>query len=118
MTRKKSNKASTKRSPRTNTANVSSRPVSSARRSSASTAGMANFGEGRDFKDIIRDIASNPAVKYVAGGIATAMLTKLASSLSGRYPEISRLLNENLENFEDKLREFRGSSSDQMDTQH
>lgn len=104
MARKKTSKVTNKRSP--------------SRRVVATSAPRAELHHNRDIKEMIRDFAANPAVKYVAGGIATAILTKLASSLSGRYPEISRLLNENLENFEGKLREFRGGSADQLDTQH
>ena len=116
MTRKKTTtKAAAKKSSRPQVSRASSKRVASGRQSPAAA---ANFSDARDFKEVIRDFASNPAVKYVAGGIATAMLAKLASSLSGRYPEISRLLNENLENFEGKLREFRGGYEDQMDTKH
>ena len=44
-------------------------------------AGAGTF-EGREYKDILREFVSSPAVKYVAGGIASAFLARLASNIS------------------------------------
>lgn len=57
----------------------------------------------RDYMAIVREIVSNPTVKYVAGGIATAMLTRLATKLSEKYPEISNFIRENLDTVESKF---------------
>lgn len=65
----------------------------------------------RDFKMIVKDIITSPAVKYVAGGIATAFLSRLATNLSDRYPEISNFIKENLESVEGRLDEFKQSLS-------
>jgi hypothetical protein len=73
---------------------------------------------GKDYKSMIRELAANPAVRYVAGGIATAILTKVASNLSQKYPEISRFISENLENVEGKLGDFRDSLDPDSARQH
>lgn len=57
----------------------------------------------RDYMGIVRELVSNPTVKYVAGGIATALLTRLATKLSDKYPEISNFIRENLDTVESKL---------------
>lgn len=74
--------------------------LSSIRTSSRS----ASAGE---YKDVLREFISNPAVKYVAGGIATAILARIATNISKRYPEISNFIQENLDTVEGKLNEFR-----------
>lgn len=66
----------------------------------------------RDYKDILRELAANPAVRYVAGGIATAVLAKIASKLSERYPELSNFIQENLDNVEGRLGDFKNSLSE------
>lgn len=58
-------------------------------------------------KNMWKDLISNPAVRYVAGGIATAILTKVASNFSTKYPELSRFINENLDGVEGRLAEFK-----------
>jgi hypothetical protein len=63
----------------------------------------------RDYKEMFYEFAQNPAVRYVAGGIATAVLSKLATNLSERYPEISNFIKENLDTVEGKLGDFRNS---------
>jgi len=47
---------------------------------------------GSDYSNLIREFISNPAVKYMAGGIATAVLSRLATNMSEKYPELSRFL--------------------------
>lgn len=66
----------------------------------------------RDYKDVLRDLASNPAVRYVAAGIATAVLTKIATNLSERYPELSHFIKENLDNVEGRLGDFKNNLGD------
>jgi len=60
----------------------------------------------QEYRDVFQNFISSPAVKYVAGGIATAVLHRLATNLSARYPEITRVLKENLDFIESKLTEF------------
>lgn len=67
-------------------------------RSQSSGSGAGSF---------IRNMASNPAVKYVAGGIATALINRVITNLSTKYPEITTFLRENLDNVEGKLGEFK-----------
>lgn len=57
----------------------------------------------RDYMTIVKEIISHPTVKYVASGLATAMLTRLATKLSDRYPEISEFIRENLDQVGGKL---------------
>jgi hypothetical protein len=61
----------------------------------------------QDYKSMLKNLAANPAVKYVAGGIATAVLAKVASGLTRKYPEISRFISDSLDNVEGKLGDFR-----------
>ncbi len=63
----------------------------------------------RDFKDLLRDFATNPAVHYVVGGIATAVLAKIAANISGRYPELSNFIKENLDDVEGRLGDFKNN---------
>lgn len=74
--------------------------------------------ETRDYKSMLKELAGNPAVRYVAGGIATAILTRVASNISEKYPEISRFISENLENVEGKLGDFRDSLNADSARQH
>lgn len=56
-----------------------------------------------DYKDILRELAASPTVRYVAGGIATALLTRLANNWSEKYPEISTFIRENISTLEGKF---------------
>lgn len=86
------------------------RSTTSARRSStASQTRSANSGSGRNYYNFIREWSAKPAVRYVAGGLAAAALTKLAMNISEKYPAISSFLRENLDLVEERLTEFRDS---------
>jgi hypothetical protein len=50
-------------------------------------------------------------VRYLAAGVATAILARVANNISDRYPEISDFLKENLDTAEGKLNEFRQNLS-------
>lgn len=67
--------------------------------------------EEKEYREIIVEFLKSPAVKYVAGGIAMAMLTRFANRISDRYPEISTFIRDNLENMEGKLAELRSNIS-------
>lgn len=60
-----------------------------------------------DFSGIVREFISSPTVRYVAGGIASAMLARLATKISEKYPELSNFLRENIDTFEGRLAEFK-----------
>lgn len=68
----------------------------------------------REISEILREFVSSPAVKYVAGGIATALLTRLATKLSDKYPEISNFIRDNLDMVEQGIGGggYRSASSD------
>jgi hypothetical protein len=66
-----------------------------------------NFKVGRSSKRSLREIFENPTVRYIAGGIATAMLARLASSMGDRYPELARFLRENVEGLEGRVGQYR-----------
>jgi len=72
-----------------------------------STFSLPRHEGARDYKEVLRDLAANPAVRFVAGGIAAEVLTKIATNLSKRYPEISNFIYENLDNVEGRLGEFK-----------
>lgn len=57
--------------------------------------------------DMIREWINNPAVKYIAGGIATAILSRVAQNMSEKYPELARFLKENIDTFEGRLGQYR-----------
>lgn len=95
---KKSNRTSTRRN------RESAEIVSSSGRSAS---------RGTDYKEILKEFASNPAVRYIAGGLATAFLTRIANNMSERYPEISSFIRENIGTLETKF----GHMNGQMDGQ-
>jgi hypothetical protein len=72
----------------------------------------------RDYKEVIKDFITSPPVKYIAGGIATALLTRIANNMSDRYPEISSFIKENLDNIEGKLGEFNSGGSQAGHSRH
>lgn len=77
----------------------------------------------QEYSEVFQNLISSPAVKYVAGGIATAVLHRFATNLRTRYPEISRVLKENLDFIEGKLSEYSStfesrSNQDQMKISH
>ena len=74
-------------------------------RSSRSSRNLFEAGN-RDYREILSELVSNPAVKYVAGGIATALLTRIANNMATRYPEISSFIRENLDSLEGRFGEY------------
>lgn len=87
------------------TQNLNEMPVMNERESvrTQRSARSRNSGEDRDMKEILREFISSPAVKYIAGGLATALLTRLANNLSGRYPEISGFIRDNMSTLEERF---------------
>lgn len=66
----------------------------------------------------LKELYDNPEVKYIAAGIAASALTKLMSTLSKRYPELSNLVSGGLDSVERKLVEFRNLNKDDRTFQH
>lgn len=83
-------------------------PEQQAVKSTSSSTKALNFRG--DYQDILRELAASPTVRYVAGGIATALLTRLANNWADKYPEISTFIRDNLGNLENKL----GISKDEI----
>lgn len=77
-----------------------------------------SVSEDRDMKEIMREFLTSPAVKYIAGGLATALLTRLANNLSGKYPEISSFIRENMGNLEERFGEFRSNMGRETSARH
>ncbi len=69
---------------------------------STATSSRDRFAD-RDYKDILMELAGNPTVRYVAAGIATALLTRLANNWADKYPEISKFIRENVDSLEGKF---------------
>ena len=65
-----------------------------------------------EYISLVHEFVTNPKVKYVAGEIATALLAKLATKLSDKYPEISNFIRENLESVESKISKERTIESE------
>lgn len=74
--------------------------------------------ESRDYKDVLKNFITSPALKYVAGGMVTALLARFANNMTDRYPEISNFIKENLENIEGKLGEFRMGEGEASSSRH
>lgn len=72
--------------------------------------GMSDFSGSK--RGMLMEVVNNPAFKYVVGGIATAVLTKVVTNMADRYPELSNFLRENLDTIEEKLTEFKGTLGD------
>lgn len=69
----------------------------------SSQAGSFNI----DYRQIAMDLYNNPTVRYMAGGVAAAILNRVATRLSTKYPEIGSFLQENITTLEGKLNEFK-----------
>ena len=65
-----------------------------------------------DYKQILSELYTNPTVRYMAGGVAAAVLHRFANKISEKYPEISSFLKENIGTLEVKLNEFKGSMNE------
>lgn len=72
----------------------------------------------REYKEALWEFMNKPGVKYFAGGLAAAVLARLASGISERYPEISKFIRENVENMETKLSEFRSEERGESESLH
>lgn len=66
------------------------------------------------YQDRIQEFFARPAVKYVAGGLAAAALTRLALKFSDRFPEVSGIVRDSLETMESRLSEFRGGGDSEL----
>lgn len=83
-----------------------------AKTTSARVANASYASEPKTFKDLVFQISANPTVRYVAAGLATAVLARFANSISDRYPEISTFLKDNLNMAENKLSDYKSSLAD------
>ena len=66
-------------------------------------AGTFPMGGEREYKEILKEFLTSPAVKYIAAGISTALLARFANRVSEKYPEMSHFIRENMETLEGKL---------------
>ena len=95
-----------------------------AKRSSNSNKEKLNFesrnyeSTAREYKDALWEFMNKPGVKYFAGGLAAAVLARLASGISEKYPEISKFIRENVDTMESRLSEFRGTERDESESLH
>ena len=84
--------------------------TTSKRTSGASASGSSTRSRSSSVKAVLSGWYESPAFKYVAGGVGLAVLSRLAMSMSDRYPQISTFFRDNLDIIETKLSEFRGQS--------
>jgi hypothetical protein len=100
---------------RTNSKNRPTKGRTSTKRKTSQTLSTADRAKDfldvgdKDYKEVLKELITSPAVKYVAGGIATAILTRIANKMGDRYPEISSFLKENLDSLSGKMGEFRNN---------
>ncbi len=66
----------------------------------------------RGFREVLREFIQSPAVKNVAEGITSVLLTRLALRMKENYPKISDLIRENMDTLEGKFGEFRDTLQD------
>lgn len=91
------------------TKNVRRRPMAEEAVEEGNFSIQSSRKNAREYGDILKEFITSPAVKYVAGGIAAAVLARIANNISDRYPELSHFLKENLDTVEGKLGEIRSS---------
>lgn len=92
----------------------SSRKGSSRRKSSDASGGIKSQFEGESrgrsgshFSSKVKEFSDNPAVRYIAGTLAAAAMSKLIEKMSTSYPEITKLVRGTFGSIEDKLVEFK-----------
>jgi hypothetical protein len=78
------------------------------RRAKAATVNRANESQ---VLNKVKDLYDNPAVRYIAGGVALAALGKFMNAFSERYPEITNVIKDGLDTVEHKLTEFKESDN-------
>jgi hypothetical protein len=77
-----------------------------------------NIASERDIKEMLKDFMTSPAVKYVAAGISTALLSRFATRINDRYPEISTFIRDNIHTLEGKLEEYRDTMQSGFSQRH
>lgn len=112
---KKSGSKNLQRRPMMDESMDTDREEVSSRRSGNSRGGNTSSNRyDRDYKEILKEFVASPAFRYAAGGIATALLSRLANNMSGKYPEISNFIRNNLDTVESKF----SMGQDQDNFQH
>lgn len=69
-------------------------------------------------KEMVQQFVDNPTVKYVASGLATALLTKISTRFVDRYPQITKLAKEAWPNLEEKLAQYQNQSAEGKNLPH
>lgn len=81
--------------------------------------GLPKMGRGSRSMNFAK-IAEMPVTRYIAGGLALYGLVRVAMKVSDSYPQIGRFFTQNLENVEEKLRDWTGREeiSDVFESRH
>ena len=58
-----------------------------------------------EYREIVEDLVFHPAVRYAAAGLISAIVAKVASKMSTRYPEMADVIKENANKVERRLQE-------------
>lgn len=66
----------------------------------------------------LKELYDNPAVKYIAAGIAATAVGKILDTISKRYPEITKWITDEMDSVEEKLVEFRKLHKGEHNLQH
>jgi hypothetical protein len=88
-------------------------PRKSVRKTSENVSSGSDSGSNFsiDYRTLASDLYNNPTVRYMAGGVAAAILTRFANRLNDKYPEISNFLRENIDTLEGKLSDYKSGLS-------
>lgn len=81
------------------------------RRGSQSTLDISQLSRQSNYQNLIRNLSSSNATKYVLGGIAGVLLVRFTMRYYREHPEISDFLRDNFENVEGRLRQYRQNLS-------
>ena len=68
-----------------------------------------------------KELYENPALRHIAGGLASAALARYVKQFTTNYPELTNLIRESLESVENKLVEFKSGvtrTEESADLQH
>lgn len=75
------------------------------------TSNISQLSRQGNYKNLIRDLSSSSATRYVLGGIAGILLVRFAMKYYREHPEFSDFLRDNYENVEGRLKQYRQSLS-------
>lgn len=98
--------------------NIQRGSISRRQDTGGNVSGGEHYFSENNYRELLKDFITSPTVKYIAGGLAAAFLTRLANNMSDKYPEFSNFIRENMDTLENKLSELRSGSLESQETTH